>query len=341
MAGASETLRWVFVDDTDDQAFTFTGDDWSTDNSTFAEFFYSGTPYRGAQHATNRNGSVSVAFSGSSVSLFGTANVTNVAGRPDPTWECYVDGKLVRLSTELVGTPQNIAPLCGHLNLADGDHTLTVNVTSRGRPFYVDAFRFYPSPQSPIVTQSSANTSSNATVFIANSDPGIQFSQGNWGSQSGFQFTNKTGASMSLDFVGSKLSWMGWTWSEFPGRLPSNGSWSIDGGLETPFQIPGFPTGLEGTAMANLATHPGLLNNQLFFETPSLPAGAHRLDVRYLGPEEAPLTVGYFIAENADVTDIGQNQVHSSTLFNGFTHFTVQRKISTSANDDDLDQWNF
>ncbi|KAJ2921503.1 hypothetical protein H1R20_g15588, partial [Candolleomyces eurysporus] len=283
MAGASETLRWVFVDDTDDQAFTFTGDGWSTDNSTFAEFFYSGTPYRGAQHATNRNGSVSVTFSGSSVSLFGTANITNVAGRPDPTWECYIDGRLVRPSTELIGTPQNIAPLCGHLTLADGEHTLTVNVTSRGRPFYIDAFRFYPSPQSPIVTQGSANIGSNATVFIANNDPGTQFSQGNWGTQSGFQFTNKTGASMSLDFVGSKLFWMGWSWSEFPGRLPSNGSWSIDGGPETPFQIPGFPSGLEGTAMANLAAIPGLLNNQLFFETPSLPAGAHRGSFRGRG----------------------------------------------------------
>ena len=113
----------------------------------------------------------------------------------DPTWECFIDGVNI-------GSPQpfqyveNNWPLCaGNSQLADGLHTLTVNVTTMGNTFWFDQLQFTPSPD---------RTYGNGTnVLLINiDDPAIDYGYGwaPWGTTA--NHTAMEGSQLKLNFTG-------------------------------------------------------------------------------------------------------------------------------------------
>lgn len=88
-------------------------------------------------------------------------------------------------------------------------------------------------------------------------------------------------------WVGTKLTWVGWTPSGYP-TGKSQASYSVDGGPATAFDILGLPD-----------RSPALYNQHLF-ETPNLNPGEHTLTVTHGGPS-APLTIDHLLIANGDI----------------------------------------
>ena len=86
---------------------------------------------------------------------------------------------------------------CEKLDLIDGPHQITVNVTSvTGQVFWFDDIQYVPS----------ANvTEPFAYVRVENSDPAISYSSGWSGIGNIANMTTSPGAQMHFNFVGASL----------------------------------------------------------------------------------------------------------------------------------------
>ncbi|KAH6894934.1 hypothetical protein BKA70DRAFT_1319098 [Coprinopsis sp. MPI-PUGE-AT-0042] len=278
-------LRWLVLDD-DDPSITYEGAGWYRNTDPFDSRGSSGSVYKGSQHATQQSGSVSFRFNGTRVRLLGSSAVSNSSGTADPAWECFVDGKSIGHEAPFE-THQNNWPLCLAPDLLEGgEHILTLNVTvTQGNPFYLDQIRVLPSLD---VEQHQPN----ATVVIEQSDLALSFSdEEDWLASNGsIRSTTTDGASFSMSFTGTKLSFYGWTLSG--NHVASSAVFSIDGAAPTSFPIP-----------TPAAPDSGSQFFQNLFETTLLPYGPHDLKVTYQGKGQnpAPLAIDFLLIENGEI----------------------------------------
>ncbi|EFI28313.1 hypothetical protein CC1G_13842 [Coprinopsis cinerea okayama7 len=129
-------------------------------------------------------------------------------------------------------------PLCESPPMPEGEHsTLTLNVTiHHGTRLHVDQVRFLPSTSSNLL---------NPVVFIEQVDPAVRSTSGTWQViQSNAMMTLESGATMRIDFSGTKATWIGWAPNGYPSQGSSTGTYVLDGADPARFTVPGVPPGV-------------------------------------------------------------------------------------------------
>jgi hypothetical protein len=128
----------------------------------------------------------------------GTIAVTTTNGVTDPTWDCLVDGIKIENPNPTFQDPENNWLLCDQSQIASGSHTLTVQIQSKGQPFYLDSIKYTPLPT---VEQETA------VLEYTNVDPSVSFGSGwtPW-TGGGENVTQVTGAQVALNFHGKHPS---------------------------------------------------------------------------------------------------------------------------------------
>lgn len=97
--------------------------------------------------------------------------------------------------------PANNWGLCDVKNLSNGSHVITLNITTTGRPFYLDRIRYTP-------TTNLENPPTNQSLLIRYTDSRISYDS-NWkDSNLGGMATSQMGASMVFSFFGEKISFI-------------------------------------------------------------------------------------------------------------------------------------
>lgn len=283
------TPRWVVVDDVD-SAINYTGP-WFQDQGTQDSVGNFGPAYRSTLHGTKNNASLSFAFTGTSVRVYGTNNIRNDSGVLDPTWDCFVDNISIGPSTPFQ-YPENNWLFCSQNNLVDGPHILTVNATvTKAQTFWFDSVQYVPSASVSLA---------DAAVMVDSLDPQLQYGEGWQALGSTANLTTQTSSIFTFDFTGISLSWYGFIPREYP-LTATTSTYSVDGGDPVNFLLKGLPP--------NTAT----TYNQRFFETTKLTAGQHKLVVTYLGDSKTtPLTLDYLIVQNGTAASGGGNTSHKS-----------------------------
>lgn len=122
--------------------------------------------------------------------------------------------------------------------------------------------------------------------------------------------------------------WFGLTPSGYP-HLPSMATYSIDDGDPVPFRLAGRSGGSNST-----------LYNQLFFSTPQLSPGPHRLLVTHRGNNlQTPLSIDYILVTNTSSPVSNGIPTSASTSTSTGSHTTApsNSSISASANTNALD----
>ncbi|KAJ3515228.1 hypothetical protein NLJ89_g1896 [Agrocybe chaxingu] len=266
----------IVVDDTDTSQLRYEGE-WVADasgiNDRAGNF---GPALNSTLHGVfNGVGGFEFEFSGSEIDVFGTTlNRDRNARRQDPTWDCFVDG----VAIEKIGFDfiENNWVMCTVQNLSDGPHILTVNATSRGRPFWFDYVRYLPSAGVSL---------DNALVYVNDTNPSVQYDS-NWQPLGDVgQMTSVQGAKVMFQFRGTGLTWIGVTPRELP-LEPSIGSYSIDGGNSTAFALQGLAEG------ATTQYH------QIVFKTPRLTDDTHTITVTYEGARNTtPLVLSHLFVQ--------------------------------------------
>lgn len=111
----------------------------------------------------------------------------------DPQWECFVDQISIGSRPPFQFAENNWA-LCAYSSLADGPHTLTINVTiNSNQTFRLDRIQYTPSPNALL---------ENGDVLVENNDPALKYGSG-WDSLAdSANKTNQTGATFEFNFVG-------------------------------------------------------------------------------------------------------------------------------------------
>jgi hypothetical protein len=130
---------------------------------------------------------------GSAIQVYGSNNRANTSSGWDPSWECSIDNISVN-PTDPFPYFENNWLFCQKLDLNDGPHELTVNVTSTSnQTFWFDFIRYAPS----------ANVFEGANyVLVDNQDPAILYGSG-WGPLgSTANMTGTLGAEFRFNFTG-------------------------------------------------------------------------------------------------------------------------------------------
>ena len=115
----------------------------------------------------------------------------------DPKWECFVDGASFGSTKPFLYTENNWL-LCQGTQLSDGDHTLTVKVTTMGSTFWVDQLRFTPS--------SGASSGSGTVLFVDRNDPTVDYGSGWTHLGDSAEMTTTRGSQLTLSFTGKPFS---------------------------------------------------------------------------------------------------------------------------------------
>ncbi|GLB39931.1 hypothetical protein LshimejAT787_0704410 [Lyophyllum shimeji] len=278
------TPRRVVVDDSDSR-IRYSGQGWFQDQGSQDSAGNFGPTYKRTSHGTNGNDTLSFSFRGTSVSVFGTTNLVQLDNgtRWDPTWECFVD-KISIGSAKPFPAEENNWFLCGQDVLNDGQHEITVNVTTTGHTFWLDYLIFTPSP----------NASYDEAVLIVENNDRAIFLDSSWGSLGGSaNMTTVKGSQAKFDFVGKSVTWVGFIPTELA-HAPASGAFTIDGGSPISFKLNGLPADATTTVY-----------NQAFFTTPDLTPGPHTLRVTYNGADgpATPLTLDYLYVTNTSITN--------------------------------------
>ncbi|KAJ7443946.1 hypothetical protein B0H11DRAFT_2090356 [Mycena galericulata] len=271
--------RRIVVDDTD-PAIQYSPGGWTVaDASKLNTLGNYGPLYNSTSHSTSTSGStLSFSFNGTSISVMGTIDITTdtTTNTTDPTWSCFVDEIPITNPNPTFAFPENNWPLCDLAQVAPGSHVLTIQVQSKGQPFYLDNILYTPLPGTNLAS---------AVLEYTNTDPSVSFGSGwqEWGTQN---VTQTKGAQVALNFHGTSVSLLGYIPTELPHNA-SSASYTIDGGAPVDFALTGLP--------AQSAT----LYNALFFQTNTLTPATHNLVVTYAGNSaQTPLVVGMFYVTN-------------------------------------------
>ncbi|KAH6879660.1 hypothetical protein BKA70DRAFT_1033626, partial [Coprinopsis sp. MPI-PUGE-AT-0042] len=269
--------RWIVLDDTD-SSITYSSAGWFTTNEAKENFGNFGPTYLSTLHGTNSSAEISFTFNGSSTRLFGTNEPGNESGTIDPSWDCLLDGTSIGRTDEFF-YPANIWVFCNWVDGAAGEHTLTVRASSQAQTFWANMINYVPLP--------GASVASSQVVAVHHADKAIHYGEG-WLTTSTFaKFATESGATVELDFEGTRLNWWGHIPDEYP-RAPTTATYAIDSGSPTTF------------ALRGLAKEEPFLFNQRFFQTPPLSPGSHTIRVVYGGNHETtPLTLTHVSIEGA------------------------------------------
>ncbi|PPR02071.1 hypothetical protein CVT24_011170 [Panaeolus cyanescens] len=281
--------RRVVVDDTN-SLISYEGSSWFVDNTGSHDSKGNfGPVFNKTLHATVQNTTFSFPYNGSAITVFGTNNLQNVSGVLDPQWQCFVDN--VPLVSNYTINVQNNWKLCDvppGVNIADGPHVLTVNVTvKQSQTFYFDRLTYLPS---------STVRRDDKVIAIENFDPELIYDSHwePWGPGLLANITQQPGSKVTFYFSGISLKWISYVPYQKPHR-PASGTYSIDDKTPTSFTING-------------PTSPMLaLYNQEIFTTPDFNPGLHKLDVVFLGNNETtPLSLDYLIIRRNSSAGIDQ-----------------------------------
>ncbi|KAG2019824.1 hypothetical protein CC2G_005226 [Coprinopsis cinerea AmutBmut pab1-1] len=275
--------RWVVLDDLDAE-ITYEGP-WFTVYDSFSTSGENGPTYMSSSHGTNGTARATFNFDGSTMILYGGSDVRNSSGLLDPTWDCLVDGVSIGRSGPSPFGHQNNWELC-LFDGPQGKHRLEVQIVSQGRTFWLDRIIYVPSPRSKV---------QSPVVMLQNGDPSIKL-EGNWTSALiTAALTHEEGSMAEVEFVGTRLTWVGYIPGEFPGN-PASGTYAIDGNEPTTFALRGLlPQGDPPEILP--------LYHQTFIQTPELPLGPHKVTVVYHGDASVtPLTLSHIYIQDGNVT---------------------------------------
>ncbi|KAF8811573.1 hypothetical protein BYT27DRAFT_7240265 [Phlegmacium glaucopus] len=273
-------LPLVLVDDTNPN-ISYSGP-WFTATNTQADTGNFGIPFQNTLHGVNVDANLSFPFSGTSVTVLGTSITTNASGSQIPTWECFVDDNSIGWNTVLQFAENNWV-FCDNGQLQDGPHVLSVRAkVSNQQTFWFDQIQYIPS----------SNVSLDQSLLrVDSSDPVMRYSSG-WQPLSDIvNLTQTAGSTLTYQFSGVSLSWMGFTPGHFP-LIPSSATYSIDGQTPTTFLVPALSS--DG-AME--------VYNQILFQSAKLSPGLHTLIVTHKGNSStAPLVLDYFVVQDGPST---------------------------------------
>ncbi|KAJ7903207.1 hypothetical protein B0H13DRAFT_1717337 [Mycena leptocephala] len=279
----STAPRRILIDDAD-SAIQY-GAGWAAaDTSKLDGLGNYGPVHAGTSHGTTTDGStLSFKFSGTSIAVFGTIDIANTNGVVTPTWTCLVDGVAIPEQDPTFQFPENNWDLCEQSQLSAGAHTLTINVQTTGRTFYIDYLLYTPTADVDL---------DGVVLEYRNTDASVSFQSGwqTWGVQN---VTQSNGASVALNFHGTAATLIGYIPIELP-KNSTSASYAIDGGASTSFTLAGLAQG--GTT--TVYTVPIL-------QITGLSPAVHKLVVTYNGDSShTPLPVGVFYVTNAVVTAV-------------------------------------
>ncbi|KAJ7912199.1 hypothetical protein B0H13DRAFT_1713308 [Mycena leptocephala] len=287
----STAPRRILIDDAD-SAIQY-GAGWAAaDTSKLDGLGNFGPVHAGTSHGTTTDGStLSFKFSGTSIAVFGTIDIANTNGVVTPTWTCLVDGVAIPEQNPTFQFPENNWDLCAQSQLSAGAHTLTINVQTTGRTFYIDYLLYTPTADVDL---------DGAVLEYSNTDASVSFQSGwqTWGAQN---VTQSNGASVALNFHGTAATLIGYIPIELP-KNSTGASYAIDGGASTSFTLAGLAEGVTTTVY----TVPIL-------QITGLSPAVHKLVVTYNGDSShTPLPVGVFYVTNA-VATVNPNGAASSS----------------------------
>ncbi|KAJ7121026.1 hypothetical protein C8R44DRAFT_671777 [Mycena epipterygia] len=288
--------RRIVVDDTD-PSIQYGPNGWYVADPTKLNALGNFGPiFNGSSHATTTSGSaLSFNFNGTSISVLGTIAITTGANNvTDPTWACFIDEIPIENPQPTFQFPENNWLLCDQSKIAAGSHVLTIQVQSKGQPFYLDNILYTPLPGTIV---------DSAIVEYTNTDPSVSFGTG-WQSLGGENVTQTAGAQVALNFHGTSVSLLGYIPNELS-HTASAASYTIDGGPPIDFV-------LNGLATANAATE----YNALLFTTNKLTAATHNLVVTYAGDStKTPLVVSTFYVTNASTPSTTTSSPNTSASY--------------------------
>ena len=213
---------------------------------------------------------------------------------PDPSWECFVDGKSIGFKTSLLYR-ENWWVLCETDGLSSSSHTITVNVKVKTQSFFFDSIQYVPSADANL---------DQSIIQVPAADAIMQYGSGWQDLRDIAKMSSSSGSKMTIDFSGTlhkilwaievclqcfpgtSLTWYGLIPGDYPGKSTS-ATYSIDGQTPVTFQLKGYTTKMDNY-------------NQIFFQTPTLSSGTHHLEVVHQGNSgSTPLTVEYVMIQNA------------------------------------------
>ncbi|KAG6899731.1 hypothetical protein C0993_007388 [Termitomyces sp. T159_Od127] len=306
--------RQVIVDDSDPKIH-YSGAGWFVARGSQDDVGNFGPTYNKTSHGTTGNDSLSFSLDGSSLTVWGTMSLNFVDDGTslDPKWECFVDGISIG-ATPNAQFRENNLPLCEQGTMTEGLHVITINITTVGSTFWFDYYTFIPSPSSE---------DSSATLLVQNTDSAILYDDSWRALGDTANMTTRIGSVMNFDFVGllavssvinpsvtlTYRAGAGITWVGFiPTELPHNesiGSYSIDNGPSTKFELTGLPSTAKSTVY-----------NQVFFITPDLPIKHHTISVTYEGSNvpSTPLTLDYLLIADAPLSVTTKTTPSRSTV---------------------------
>ncbi|KAF7325217.1 hypothetical protein MKEN_00566000 [Mycena kentingensis (nom. inval.)] len=196
--------RTRIVDDTD-PSIHYSAQGWFAADPNTLKFGNFGPIFNITSRATTTTGAnFTFAFNGTGIGVIGSLDVsTNANNITDPSWTCFVDELPIPQPDPTFPYPENNWELCRQYTLAPGAHTLRVEVTSAGGPFYLDY---------------------------------LNFSDG-WAQG----MTNVTGAQVRLtQFFGTSITMTGFIQADRP-HPATWATYALDGGAPVNFTLPGLP----------------------------------------------------------------------------------------------------
>ncbi|KAJ7020040.1 hypothetical protein C8F04DRAFT_1014661 [Mycena alexandri] len=280
--GTAPPLRKVVVDDTD-SAIQYGAVGWFAADPSGLKHGNFGPIYNGTTTRASSNSSFTFPFSGTSILVQGSIIVSTDANNvTDPTWTCTVDGIAIQNPEPTFQFPENNWPLCEQNTIPSGQHILTVEVTSKGQPFYFDSLIYTPSPDAVF---------ESAVLLYPDGDPALSYGPG-W-KEDGEQVAQTANTQVTLNFYGTSATLISQNPSQYPPNATS-GRYIIDGGVPVTFPLTGLASGTTTTQF-----------NIPVFTTPRLEAGAHNLTIIYDGDiDHTPLAVKQFFVTNTTATSV-------------------------------------
>ena len=128
---------------------------------------------------------------GTYIEVWGTNDQRNASGIIDPSYSCAIDN--VGFPTTATAQGSNNQIMCSN-TVSDGQHTLTVNITSlTGQPFWLDDFHYKPS---------SSVSEVNANTVVEQTDSALVYSSGWESLEIDAEMTSVNGANVSFNFTG-------------------------------------------------------------------------------------------------------------------------------------------
>ncbi|KAJ6580512.1 hypothetical protein DFH09DRAFT_979214 [Mycena vulgaris] len=288
MATASSP-RKVVVDDTD-PAIQYSAQGWFVEDPSRLQVGNFGPIYNDTSTASSTDSTFTFAFNGTSILVQGTITVSTDANNvTDPTWTCTVDGIEINNPDPTFGSAENNWVLCEQDTMTLAPHNLTVQVKSKGQPFYFDSLTYTPPPDAFI---------QSAVLLYPDGDPALSYGPG-W-KHDGEEVAQTANTQVTLSFHGTSATLFG----HIPIQYPFNGttaSYTIDGEAPVTFFLKGLAPGTTSTQF-----------NNILFTTPTLPDGPHNLTVIHGGDiDHTPLVVKQFYVTNT-TSLVSQTSVSTS-----------------------------